>query len=416
MAPSEDESSEAADKKCKYCRSGVDKAGVKCCTCKVVYHQSCSLRLSGMLVISGSKALIQCPTCAKNGRDEDINKAVKEAIIPKDLEIKALKSKLEEIEQAKALEKQTTAHKPTNESSSPCRQNGESEEFKHLKKDFESLNRECTLLKCRITDLEYICSLQKVVISSYEEKVGKIQQNAVVNKPTSVPSNSQSQVPAINPPSGTVPARKPPVSNESGTQATSNQTENKNGNSVGSSFATTVSRQRQTSAASTSTSMGKQNINKQISNQEVGAAILEVQSRNLLNNLINIQQPIEENPPSQDRDGWEYPKSRKRRRFVVGKNENITEVRGVPRHVSLHVTRLSPSTKPEDLKNMLLDHFPEVICESHISKQPTLYASMKVTIKQEHFREAWRKEVWPNGALVSRFLVKRRNLSQETVP
>ncbi|KAG5871326.1 hypothetical protein JTB14_034349 [Gonioctena quinquepunctata] len=149
--------------------------------------------------------------------------------------------------------------------------------------------------------------------------------------------------------------------------------------------------------------------------QEVGAAILEVQSQNVLN---NVQQLAEGNAKPQNEDSWESAKKRKRRRFVVEKNENVTEVQGVPAYVSLHVTQLSPSTEPENLRSVLLKYFPEITCESPTSKQPILYASMKVTIKQEHFREAWRREIWPNGALLSRFLSKRRNLSQiqDTVP
>ncbi|KAG5881009.1 hypothetical protein JTB14_027409 [Gonioctena quinquepunctata] len=97
--------------------------------------------------------------------------------MPKDLGIEALKYKLADIESAKALEPQpskSTADKNTNPHNIVCCQNGDSFEIynnsKLLKKDVECFNRECTLLKSRINDLEYIFNLQKVVISSYEEK------------------------------------------------------------------------------------------------------------------------------------------------------------------------------------------------------------------------------------------------------
>ena len=57
------------------------------------------------------------------------------------------------------------------------------------------------------------------------------------------------------------------------------------------------------------------------------------------------------------------------------------------------MTRLSPDTQPDDLKKYLEAKFPEVICEEHESKRPELYKSMKVSIKQEHYKEAWKKDV-----------------------
>ncbi|KAG5883414.1 hypothetical protein JTB14_031302 [Gonioctena quinquepunctata] len=67
-----------------------------------------------------------------------------------------------------------------------------------------------------------------------------------------------------------------------------------------------------------------------------------------------------------------------------------------------------PNTEPDELKKMLEPNFPEVLCERHNSKHPDLYTSMKVTIKHENLRKAWKGEVWPNGALVSNFLWKRK--------
>lgn len=101
----------------------------RCITCKVVYHQSCALRLSGMIVFNGSKSLIQCPTCAKNGRDKEINLAIKEAVVPKDMEIVALKSKLADIERTispviQPLTAEQTANS-ANSSNAACCQNGD---------------------------------------------------------------------------------------------------------------------------------------------------------------------------------------------------------------------------------------------------------------------------------------------------
>ena len=69
-----------------------------------------------------------------------------------------------------------------------------------------------------------------------------------------------------------------------------------------------------------------------------------------------------------DNSGWQYIQRRRNRRFVVGRNEENNYVKEVPKYTLLHVTRLHPRTKPEDLKKILINKFPEVVCEEHTSK------------------------------------------------
>ncbi|KAG5900339.1 hypothetical protein JTB14_026347 [Gonioctena quinquepunctata] len=118
-------------------------------------------------------------------------------------------------------------------------------------------------------------------------------------------------------------------------------------------------------------------------------------------------QKQEEKNEQYNGEDWHRVNYRKRR-FVVGKNVENATISTVPKLVSLHVTRLKTNTDPNELKQMLLPDFPEVICEKHVSRHPELYSSMKVTIKRENLRKAWRCDVWPSGALVSQFLGKRR--------
>lgn len=116
----------------------------------------------------------------------------------------------------------------------------------------------------------------------------------------------------------------------------------------------------------------------QFSTSTVKSAIMEAQTAV---KIRDIQQLADQN------DDW---KVQKRRRFVVGgNNDESIVIKAVPKYISLHVTRLRPNTKREELKEMLLTEFPEVQCETHLSKYPELYSSMKVTIKQEHFKKAW---------------------------
>ncbi|CAG9822266.1 unnamed protein product [Phaedon cochleariae] len=122
--------------------------------------------------------------------------------------------------------------------------------------------------------------------------------------------------------------------------------------------------------------------------------------------LGNNQPPSDES--TKDGGNWETRRTKKRRRFIIGGNEENTGIEAVPKYSTLHVTRLKPDTKPEDLEKLLKERFPEVRCEQHASKRPDLYATVKVTIRKEHYREAWKKEVWPIGALVSNFFFPRR--------
>ena len=162
---------------------------------------------------------------------------------------------------------------------------------------------------------------------------------------------------------------------------------------------------RSTSAVNDSSKKYKQVRLPTIDRRMVNNAVLEAQTRN---KMIELQQLGNENINDDYQEkGWQKV-GRRNRRYVIGRNEADSGIQAVPKFVSLHVTRLSPNTKPEDLQNMLARQFPEVKCEEHTSKHPELYSSMKVTIKQENFHNAWRKEIWPNGAIVSRFLTRKR--------
>lgn len=109
---------------------------------------------------------------------------------------------------------------------------------------------------------------------------------------------------------------------------------------------------------------------------------------------------------------WQHVKKRSKQRnknVVMGNASFSSGVKTVPKLSYLHVSRLHPTTKPDDLKNLLFKSFPEVEVEPLQSKHPQIYSSMKVAIYQEHFKDAWRKEIWPQGSLVSKyFLFKKK--------
>lgn len=98
----------------------------------------------------------------------------------------------------------------------------------------------------------------------------------------------------------------------------------------------------------------------------------------------------------------------RRRRHVVGDNDLLTTIRGVPWFVSLHATRLDPVTKPEELKYWLFPEFPEVKCEPHSSKHSDCYASMNITIYQNNLNKAWMRDIWPVWGVISLFFQPQR--------
>lgn len=146
-----------------------------------------------------------------------------------------------------------------------------------------------------------------------------------------------------------------------------------------------------------------QNENNLFSLKQVNSAILEAKTSAAVKEL-----QIVENELHVDNTAWETQRSRRsRRRFLVGDNANAAEVKTVSKLVSLHVTRLHPDTSADSLKSVLISHFPEVLVEVLQSKYPKDYASMKVTISQDNYRHAWRKEIWPKGTFVSKFFIKK---------
>lgn len=147
-----------------------------------------------------------------------------------------------------------------------------------------------------------------------------------------------------------------------------------------------------------------------ISPSAVKLAVLQAEQTNIMREVQNL------NKTNTVPEGeWEEVRTRNRnhpRRFVVGRGESSgTGVQAIPKQVSLHVSRLDPRTKPEDLRQFLIGSFPEVVCYPHESNHPELYGiytSIKVTINNDNFRKAWSRDIWPNGALVPKFFAKKR--------
>ncbi|KAG5879347.1 hypothetical protein JTB14_003592 [Gonioctena quinquepunctata] len=89
--------------------------------------------------------------------------------------------------------------------------------------------------------------------------------------------------------------------------------------------------------------------------------------------------------------------------------EEKTQILGWPNRGNL---RGGNYTKSRILTSL---HIPDVECEPHNSRKPEVYSSMKVTLKKQFLKQAWRSESWPSGALVS-FFGRRRTPTKEVGP
>lgn len=91
----------------------------------------------------------------------------------------------------------------------------------------------------------------------------------------------------------------------------------------------------------------------------------------------------------------------------MGIGAEINTLKSVPKKAFLHVSRMVPGTKAEDLAAFLKPKAPEVECEVLQSKYPDKYTSFKVTVDLHSLEKLKNAEDWPDGTRVSRFFHKR---------
>lgn len=147
-----------------------------------------------------------------------------------------------------------------------------------------------------------------------------------------------------------------------------------------------------------------------ITTRTLNAGIAEVQTRMKLNEVQNLEGNNTVNSNQQNEWQEVTRRAKHKRRFVVGDNtDSMNVIQAVPKRVALHVTRLQPNVNLKDFERLMQTKFPEAKCEHHESRLPNVYSSVKVTIKQSSLKDAWRKEVWPEGALVSFFRNRKKS-------
>lgn len=95
----------------------------------------------------------------------------------------------------------------------------------------------------------------------------------------------------------------------------------------------------------------------------------------------------------------------------IGNNDNQNSnivLKSVSKLAFLHVYKLHPETKVDDLREYLIQRFPEIQVEKLTSKYPEHYSSFKITLNESHLSDAMNPEIWPENTHVNRFFHSRK--------
>lgn len=176
---------------------------------------------------------------------------------------------------------------------------------------------------------------------------------------------------------------------------------------------------RNSSVNSFNTNVARPTILSGVSSTEVSKAILEVQTSKKMEDIINLDPPVENVNKNKNVNKWDKLNHNKRtfsRKTIVGENEDINingkQYEVVKKYKSLHVYRLDPKVSAADLEKFLTPNFPEIKCEVLQSKHPELYSSFKVSVFQQNLDQAMNPKTWPKGAHIQPFLVLRNRHNQ----
>ena len=109
-------------------------------------------------------------------------------------------------------------------------------------------------------------------------------------------------------------------------------------------------------------------------------------------------------------------RNKAKRQEVVGKKtlETNSRLRGVPKSISLHVYRLAPDTKIDEIVEYLKPTLPVLACEQLQSRNPLIYSSFKIDISDENLEVALNPDTWPDNACVRRFFSQSRKQLKKT--
>lgn len=432
--------------------------------CKGVYHQSCSLRITGLFVVSGSKGLVQCASCAKNTRDLEVNKAISEAMAEKETEIIQLKSRISDFEKEKESTNYPIAsfngkldviEKILRETVDA--ENGAKSREVILKREIACINREYDISKKLLSSLEYTINLQKAVITTYEEKnnesvIPKVTQGRRINNVSTLGMAPQFRaavtqntvVTAENAFNDGKPITSPTIKKVCKKQRC-------NSVSTATMAAVTASSSRPFAQVEELPSVKFQNtnsddnhnLNNVISSKAVSSAILEAQSRNMLRNVLHLNKDHERDGENQvattcttscvekakevvdltdchtEEDNWTEVKhgrnvSRRKRPDPIKGSRTWDEqgnnpLKAAEYHSWFFVTGLKPDTTQDDIRKYLdSQSITGSTIEKVVTRKDRIKSSFKVSVPRSQKQKVMKADFWPQGVSINHFLNLQR--------
>lgn len=269
---------------------------------------------------------------------------------------------------------------------------------------------ETTLCKQQQTLIEEFDQKLKVIQNNFNEKFEKLQQT-LENSGYSVSNNSKEAAACAKEAELKNPSKEQLlITAENAEAAGVSKNDVNSSRPSGSAGLLPVDRNRPKANLGLNNNQRNNNRNK-FSLAAVNAGIAQVQANLKLNEVLNLGANATDRKEHENENGWtEVRRNRPKRRFVIGgNNDNMKAIQTVPKMVTLHVSRLQPDVNINEFETLVKSKFSEAKCEPHVSRYPEVYSSVKVTIKQTNLKDAWKKEAWPEGALVSIFRNRRKD-------
>ncbi|XP_015833986.2 uncharacterized protein LOC103312450 [Tribolium castaneum] len=95
-----------------------------------------------------------------------------------------------------------------------------------------------------------------------------------------------------------------------------------------------------------------------------------------------------------------------RKKSMIGSSAS-TVLKSVPKSAHLHLSRLDPDTKVENILDYIKPHVSKANCERLQSKNPTLYSSFKLSVPLGELEQVMNSSIWPCGVTINRFFFRR---------
>lgn len=124
------------------------------------------------------------------------------------------------------------------------------------------------------------------------------------------------------------------------------------------------------------------------------------------NESTQSNDPVTVNDRGEVARGRKHNKS-KQSKPIIGSGVNDGFLKGIPRMVHFHVTRLQPDTSEDMVVNHLRSIVSVVTCEKLSSKAPNVYSSFKISVPSKDIKSIMDPNSWPEGVRINKFFYRK---------